>query len=127
MALKCSLPPQITNKESMEMDKKRRVISCDVNDGTPLCKITGVQSRKCDGFTSADEPSWFFFHKFPFRGDAAGRVLDPLWLLCAIAGLKFSDCLTLAGEEIRVKQDKREEKRKKDFGRRIFFPPSPDL
>lgn len=99
MALKCSLLPQITNKESMEMDKKRRVVSCDVNDGTPLCKITSAQSRKCDGFTSADEPSRFFCHKFPFRADAAGRVLDTLWLLCAIAGFKFSDCLTLAGRK----------------------------
>lgn len=93
MALKCSLLPQITNKESMEMDKKRRVVSCVVNDGTPLCQITSAPSGKCDGFTSAEEPSWFFLHKFPFRGDAAGRVSDAFWLLSAIAGFKFSDCV----------------------------------
>lgn len=123
MALECSLLPQITNKESMEMDKKHRVISCDVNDGTPLCKITSFQSRECDSFTSADEPLWFCFHNFPSRGDAASRVLGALWLLCAIAGFKFSDCF----EEMRVKRDKSEEKRgkkKKAVAGGFIFPPS---
>lgn len=103
MALKCSLLPQITNKESMGMDKKRRVVSCVVNDGTPSCKITSAPSGKCDGFTSARGFSSTNSHSGATL-QAGSRTQSGYFVQ-----LLVSNSLTVfdvSGEEIRVKQDK---------------------